>query len=175
MRVEVQDLEQAGREAPTPYNSQSNGETEVGIKNLRKDFRTLKLCMESRIGYKVPVGHPICSWLLQHVAFLQTALVRGGDGFTAWIRIRGRPFSQRLYAFGEQIHWKRPLEGPQHAPNGNSGSNWGTGTYVGHDRASNAYVIASHDEGIVHTHAVQRRPMDERWCKEAIEKIAAAP
>ena len=175
MRVEVQDLEQAGREAPTEYNSQSNGGTEVGIRNVRKDFRTMKLCLESRIGYKVPICHPVCSWLLQHVAFLQTALVRADDGFTAWMKVRGRPFSQRLYGFGEQIHWKRPLKGPRHAPHGNSGSNWGTGTYVGHDKASNAYIIVSDKEGVVHSHAIQRRPMDERWSKASIESIAATP
>ena len=55
------------------------------------------------------------------------------------------------------------------------GTKWGSGTYVGHDRGSNAYIIASHDKGIVHTHAVQRRPLDERWSKEVIEAITETP
>jgi hypothetical protein len=175
MRIEVPELEQITKEAPVPYLSKSNGGTEVGIRNVRKDFRTMRMCLEDRLGHKVPVEHPICSWLLQHVAFLQTALVRGDDGFTAWTKVRGRPFSQRLYGFGEQVHWKRPPKGPRHAPDGNMGTNWGSGTYIGHDRGSNAYLVASHDEGIIHTHAIQRRPLDERWDKAVIEAITQTP
>jgi len=91
------------------------------------------------------------------------------------MKIKGRPFSQRLYGFGEQVHWKRPLKGPGHAPDGNMGTRWGSGTYVGHDWSSNAYIVIDEADGAIHTHAVQRRPMDERWICESIERITQTP
>ena len=69
MRVEVEGLEGASSEAPQPYDSQANGSVESGIRNLRKDFRTLRLCLESRLGWKIPINHPVFAWLLPHVAF----------------------------------------------------------------------------------------------------------
>ena len=47
LRLEVPEIEQATKEQPQTYHSQSNGGTEVGIKNLRKDYRTSG-CASSR-------------------------------------------------------------------------------------------------------------------------------
>ena len=37
-------------ESPVPYDSQSNGAIEVGVRLVRGMYRTLKLCLEARIG-----------------------------------------------------------------------------------------------------------------------------
>ena len=70
----------------------------------------------------IPVDHPVHTWLLRHVTFLQNVLLRGDDGHTPWARIKGRPFHQKLYGFGECVWWKRPTKGPQHQPDGKHGN-----------------------------------------------------
>ena len=90
IRVEVEALDTVATETPQPYDSQSNGAVEAGIRTVRKDFRCVRLCLENRLGYKIPVAHPILAWLLRHVAFTYNILERGHDGLTPWQRVRGR-------------------------------------------------------------------------------------
>ncbi len=71
-------------EAPAAYESQSNGGIEVGIKIVRGLFRTLKLCLESRLGKYVSTDHALVPWLLQHTCTLLNAKSRGPDGLTSW-------------------------------------------------------------------------------------------
>ena len=46
-------------ESPAAYESQPNGGVEVGVKIVRGQFRTLKLCLEQRLGKYVPVDHAL--------------------------------------------------------------------------------------------------------------------
>jgi len=125
------DLEQASDENPARYESQSNGGTEVGVRNVRGLMRTLKLCLESRIGKYIPVTHAIIPWLLEHTCLLINARVKGPDGLTPWSRVRGRAFNQRLLCFGEKILYKLPSKGPMHDPDGNIGTRWLEAVFLG--------------------------------------------
>ena len=64
--ADIKTLDQITKEEPAKYESQSNGLTEVGILLIRGMFRTLRLCLESRLGKKLPVDHPVAAWLLEH-------------------------------------------------------------------------------------------------------------
>ena len=88
-------------ENPVAYDSQSNGGIEVGIRIIRGLYRTLKLCLEARIGKYLPAAHPISAWLLQHTCVLLNARSVGSDGQTPWQRVKGRMFRQMLLCFGE--------------------------------------------------------------------------
>ena len=103
VKVEVKEVEQVTRESPPAYDSQANGGTEVGVRIVRGQLRTLKLCLEARIDKQIPVGHPIMAWLLEHACLILTATVKGSDGITAWTRVRGRPFAQQMVGFGESV------------------------------------------------------------------------
>ena len=83
-----QNLEQAAKEHPARYDSQSNGLIEVGVMLVRGLFRTLKLCLESKIERRVPESHAIVPWLLEHTCLILNATVEGPDGLTAWFRVR---------------------------------------------------------------------------------------
>ena len=124
LRVKTHNIDQIATEHPAAYDSQSNGGTEVGVKLVRGLFRTLKLCLESRIDKYVPINHALVPWLLQHTCMLLNARFRGTDGRTPWARARGRPFNQRLLGFGELVMYKLPGKGPRHQPNGNMGAQW---------------------------------------------------
>ncbi len=142
MRYTIDKLEAVTKEHSAKYDSQANGGTEVGVRALRGQFRTMRLCLEKRVGRKIPVRHPLTSWLLEHAALLLNASVRGEDGLTSWARVRGRPFGQRLVGFGEYILWKLPTKGPQHDEAGNMASRMLPGIFVGYNRAANTYRIA---------------------------------
>ncbi len=63
INCEVKDVESAGIERSHPYDSKSNGATEIGVKIIRGMHRTLRLCLERRIGREVPPDHPLAAWL----------------------------------------------------------------------------------------------------------------
>ena len=113
-KIESKDFEQLGKEQSAAYDSQSNGGTEVGVRLVRGLLRTLKLCLEERIGKYIPVDHAVVPWLVDHVCLLLNVVVRGSDGLTSWHRVRGRPFNQQLVGFGESILHRYPGKGPQH-------------------------------------------------------------
>ena len=175
IKCDVQGIEAATTEQSQAYDSQSNGGTELGVKILRGHFRTLKLCLEARIGRSVPVDHPVITWLLEHSALLHGVCVRGEDGSTPWARVRGRNFGQRLVGFGEKIYWKPPLRGPQHDVQGNMGPRLMEGVFLGYKRESNSYRVYSKDGEVVESRAIQRKPMQDRWSAEDVESITSTP
>ncbi len=135
--------EQLGRERPEAYDSQSNGLTEVGVRSVRAHFRTLRACLQRRLGKMIPVGHPVSAWLIEHARTIHNAIVKGEDGLTAWIRSRGRPFGKRLVGFAEQVLYRLPGKGPQHDMEGNMAARWASGSFLGYARESNSYLIGT--------------------------------
>ena len=100
-------MENVQTESPAAYESQSNGGIEVGIKIVRGLFRTLKRCLEQRLGKYVPTDHALMPWLLQHTCSLPNAKARGPDGLTCWERIKGRKFNQLVLGFAETVLYKQ--------------------------------------------------------------------
>ena len=82
----------------------------------------LTFCVEARIDKFIPVDHPVVAWLLEHTCLILSVGVRGSDGLTAWARVRGRAFNQRMLSFLESVFYKLPTKGPQAAPDGNMGT-----------------------------------------------------
>ena len=154
---EWKSLDNVQTECPAACESQSNGGTEVGVKIVRGMFRTLKLCLEQRLGKYVPVDHALLPWLLEHTCVLLDAKSRGHDGLTSWERIKGRKFNQLLLGFGETVLYKLPSKGPRANPDGNMGTRRLEGVVVGFGRPSNSYMIGT-DGGVVAARTIYRRP-----------------
>ena len=161
-------------ESPVPYDSQSNGAIEVGVRLVRGMFRTLKLCLEARIGKYIPAAHAITAWLLEHTCILLNARCRGSDGLTPWQRIKGRSFRQLLLSFGECILYKLPTKGPDSNLDGNMGSRWLEGLFLGYSRSSNAYIVAT-AEGVTTARSLHRRPLENRWSFSKLSALSATP
>ena len=94
------------------------------------------LCLEKRVGRRIPARHPLSAWVLEHAAFLLNAMMRGNDGVTPWARARGRDFGMKLYALGACVLWKQPPKGPQHDAEGNMGPRLMHGPDNGHTMES---------------------------------------
>ena len=73
-------VESISMEHSAEHDSQSNGGTECGIRAVRGQFRTVKLCMEERLGYKMPPTHPLMTWLIEFSTLLLNAKQVGEDG-----------------------------------------------------------------------------------------------
>ena len=166
--------ERVTQEEPAKYDSQSNGATEIGVKLVRGLFRTLKLCLEARVGKYIPVTHALVPWLLEHTCMILNTRHRGDDGCTNWMRIKGRAFNQRILGFAELILYKLPGKGPLHDPDGNMGTRWREGVFLGYHRSANVYIIYS-DEGIITARSLMRRPIGNRWSAAKLAEIKATP
>ena len=129
---------------------------------IRGLFRTLKLALESKIEKHIPIGHALVPWLVEHTALLLNVKSRGQDGLTAWARVRGRPFSQQLLCYAEQVLYKLPSKGPLSQPDGNMGAVQSEGVFVGYNRSTNTYILASEGEQF-ESRSVRRRPEQNRW------------
>ncbi len=174
IRLKCVDIDNISTENPPKYDSQSNGGTEVGVQLVRGIFRTLKLCLESRIDKFIPINHAVIPWLLEHTCLILNVRPMGSDGQTSWSRVRGRAFNQRLLGFGEVVFYKLPVKGPAHDPDGNMGTRWVEAVFLGYHRSSNTYIVGNAD-GIKMARSIARRPMPERWSADALVQVQATP
>ena len=174
IRLTVSNVAQVTLEHPPTYDSQSNGGIETGVRIIRGQFRTLKLCLESRIGKRIPINHAIVPWLLEYTAMLINVRYVGSDGKTAWSRARGRSFGQNMLNFGEQVFYRLPSKGPLHDPDGNMGARWVEASYIGYNKSSNTYLLIN-EAGPVSARTMRRRPESERWSSEKLVQIQATP
>ena len=92
IRVKIEQVAKISSETPPTYDSQPNGAVEVGVMLIRGMFRTIRLCLEARIGRAIPADHAMIPWILEHACFLINVKTRGADGLTGWARARGRNF-----------------------------------------------------------------------------------
>ncbi len=174
-KIEIRELDQVSREDPAAYDSMANGGTEVGVKLIRGLFRTVKLCIEQRVDKRIPVDHPFIAWMMEHASLLLNAMVRGTDGLTAWMRVRGRSFGQPLVGLGEMVLYKHPIKGPRHDPEGNVGAQGGEGIFIGFNRNNHTFTISLTDGQLVAARSITRRPESERWSPEAMAGVRVMP
>ena len=134
--LKVSGLDQAGEEHSPPYDSQANGSVENAVKLVKCRLRTLKLCLERRIGKKIPPRHPIMTWLAPHAAAILRYRARGDDGKTPHERVRLRPFNIRLVGFGERCSYKSRSKEPL-----TDDHKWHHGIFVGICPSSGQYIL----------------------------------
>ena len=120
------------------------------------------------------INHAMTAWLLEHVSMIINCRCRGSDGLTPWQRLKGRNFRQLILGFGESILYKLPSKGPHSRPDGNMGTRWLEGTFLGYSKSSNTYIIATGD-GVTTARSLYRRPMANRWNHERVAAITATP
>ena len=81
--------------------SASNGSIENAISCLEDQIRVDRLSLEHNFAHRVPIGHPIFTWLVRHSGFLHRRFQIGHDGMSAYQRIHHKPYDRALMAFGE--------------------------------------------------------------------------
>ena len=134
--LKVSGLDQAGEEHSPPYDSQANGSVENAVKLVKCRLRTLKLCLERRIGKRIPPRHPIMTWLAPHAAAILRYRSRGDDGKTPHERVRLRPFNSRLIGFGERCSYKSRSKEPL-----NDDHKWHHGLFLGNCFSTGQFIL----------------------------------
>ena len=66
------EMDQLGQEHPNVYDPSGNGEVEATVKQFQGILRTNKRDLEKRMGAKLPVEHPLYSWLVEYCGFTST-------------------------------------------------------------------------------------------------------
>ena len=126
-------VEQVMEEHPPPYDPQANGAIEVGVKLVKGKLKTMRSALEARVGYKLPVVHPLLAWLVTYSANLLTWFTRGPDGQTAYQRVRGRVFNGKLLHFGEKCLYK--------TRNPDARNPWSYAVFVGRDNVNGQHIL----------------------------------
>ena len=106
--VRIDSGDQAAEKGVPPYDSKANGDAENAVKQVQGMVRTLKSCLESRLGTQIPTTHAVMWWMVRHAAWLLLVRRRGRDGRTPYEWSRGRPFNKRVAALGEVCLFKFP-------------------------------------------------------------------
>ena len=84
-------------------DSNTNGSIERAIQTIQAQIRAIKDYTGRQIGATIGVNSAVLKWLVRHAAWTLTTFHIGSDGKTAHQPIRGKPFNQRIAAFGEQV------------------------------------------------------------------------
>ena len=159
-------------EHPPEYDPQANGSAEVGVKLVKGQFRTMRSCLESDLGFRIPVQHPLIAWLVRHAAATVTWSAKGHDGMTAYQRVRSKPFSTRLLGFGELCRFKNRSQEPM--ANIADGRRVHSGVFLGVDRRTGQYMLWD-GEALKLARSVFRVPTADKWDKDALAKVSATP
>ena len=80
----------AAPELAHPGESQTNGEAERSVGIFEDQFRTLKYALEQHLKRRLPISHPVTSWMIEHTAWVLNKFHLEADGRTGYGRLHGR-------------------------------------------------------------------------------------
>ena len=134
-------------------------------------MRTLKLCLERRIGKRIPPRHPIMTWLAPHAAAILRYRSRGDDGKTPHERVRLRPFNSRLIGFGERRSYKSRSKEPV-----NDDHKWHHGIVFGTCPSTGQYILHCVERKMIRfARTIKCLPDESKWCSADIEDVRTSP
>ena len=153
------------------HSSKSNGVVERAVQGVQGMIRTMRSALEEKWGIKLDVVHPIWAWIAEYAGWLLTRCEVGRDGKTAYERIKGKQARVQGMEFGEGVLWKRRRQG---GPLGKLTCMWDDGVFLG-VKGSTGETIVGDKSGVWVTRTVKRKPVEERWDRQNIERIVGVP
>ena len=148
-------------------DSNSNATIEVAVQEVENMVRTLRSSLESRVKSKIPLDHPIVTWMIRHAAANITRFKVRSNGKTAFQLMKGFKGIMPVGEFGECVHFRQPKATEVV---GKYEDRWQEGAYLGFDMRSGEYIVGT-GTGVYRSGAVRRRPEDERWIRDVIDNI----
>ena len=170
--LRISGVPQVLEEHSPEYDPMANGNAELGVKLVKGQFRCLRSDLEEKIGFRIPVRHPLVAWLVRHAANLVTWCSKGHDGQTAYQRVRQRQFTTKLLGFGESCSFRIRAHEP--ITNSDGGRRFHKGVFVGIDRRTGQYMLHYNGE-IKLARTVMRSPDDEKYSKDALSSVNTTP
>ena len=171
--LKIAGLTSATSEGSVPYDPQTNGRAESAVGVVKGMFRTLLLGFEKQIGGRMPLTHPVVSWLVAHAAAVRNLRVVGADGKTLQQRARGTSGVPTLLGFGELCRYKMRS---QEKGIGVTAWRFSTGVWLGLERNTKQYAV--YDKklgGIRHARTIVPMPSPQQWSLERVQKVDVTP
>ena len=160
-------------QSPAPYESESNGVVENGVRMGKGLLRVHLLALEARLQGRISCSSPLFAWLVMHSSAVLTKNLMGKDGRTPYYRLYGKEVSEEGLEFAEKIRW-RPPRGENYGVL--LEARWCEGLWLGrHWTGSTHYIFDPATKTVKDVRAVQRVPVDERWSIEAAQSVSAWP
>ena len=152
-------------------SSGSNGVIERGVKEFEYQVRTMKSALDQRLGIKVKGDSNILPWMIEYSSVLLNRYLVGKDGSTAHERMKGKKSKMLGFEFAESVHFRRV---PPPGRLAKLESLWETGIVVGYRSNSGEFMVAN-QAGVYKTRNIRRKPVEERWDKDAVEGLKFTP
>ena len=150
-------------------DSQANGVAERAVQAVEKMLRVHKLALESKLGEKVPVKHPVIPWLVEHVANVMNRHLVSSDGLTAEQRLKGKQAEQYVLEFGAACMFRvvGKVEGA------NMSERWLTGLWLGKKFGTEEHIVLRPDGLVVRARAV--REIEKKISLKDFDHLRSAP
>ena len=137
--------------------SASNGRAERTVQSVEDMIRTYLHALESRLKVKIPSGHPVMRWIVEHAASMLNRFTINPDGVSPYAALHGRNSSERHVEFGEQVFYYVPKRARSKLC-----LRWRLGTYLGMAPNTNESFIANVDGNVMKSRSVARVVMASR-------------
>ena len=164
------ELDQMVPESSAVGESQSNGRAENAVQRLEDMLRTYKCALETNVGFRVPIGHPVISWMVKHAASVYNRHVCNDEGTTPYEYIHGQRSRGKLAEFGEQVFYYIPKK-----LRAKLNLRFRLGTFLGNSQSSNEAYVATAAGDVIRTRSIVRVVAPSRWSKDAISGIKGTP
>ena len=150
--------------------SKSNGEIERAVQEAQGRIRSVKLNLESRYGRRIQRNENIVPWMIRHAVQMRNRVAIGQDGKTSWKILKGRDFKRDVAEFGECVWY---LEAKSVGKD-KFDTRWSEGIWLG-IRDESGEILIGTDDGVVKARTFKRRPEQERWTNEKLERMKGVP
>ena len=154
--------------------SQSNGDIESAVKEIKAMVRTTKAALESNLGRVLSSKDPILAWIPTYAAEMITRHRVGPDGRTAHKRRTGKSWNRPAFQFGEQVFVKTVMTKSARKGRGAYHPVMQEGRYLGHHGRTGALLIMT-DQGVVRGSGARRVPEERRWSLEGWDNLRGLP
>ena len=162
-------------ENPPAHDPQSSGEAERAVQEIKCQFRSVKLGLEARIGRGIRAEEPILEWMIPHAAESLNRFSVGKDGRTPYYRTWHRPFTFKVFEFGEQI-FAKPKRRRGAVNKRTLDPRWHDVTWLGFNDRSGEHLVAMKAGGpAIKVRTVRQKAEGSRWSREAVEEIKCTP
>ena len=148
----------------------SNGESESSVAIAQGLARTLKDHVEFKIEKMINPKSPLLPWLVDYVGILYAPLSfdeKSKDGMTPFRKLKGRDRVISLPSFGECVDYRVRTQHKLEA-------RWDIGIYLGIRLHATEKIIGT-PQGVVVVQSIRRKPADQQWNADLIEKLVGTP
>ena len=155
-------------------DSQSNGEAEAAVKEVKSIVRTVKMALESNLGRRLGTKDPILAWIPTYAADMISRHRIGPDGCTPHKRRTGRNWNRVAFQLGEMIFVKTATTKAERRRQGSYHPVMREGRYLGHHSRTGSLLVMT-DKGVVVGTGARRVPEERRWTLDGWDNLRGLP